>query len=256
MSANTQSPNTTTVIEFVKVKSWYIPADAKSYQTLRSLKVPLLKLHQDFIPTLQMVTRPAGIRARSIPIKEVMDKFMDKIGEIWLSKPGRRCRMNETRSVFHCKSTPKNRKSINKLDSLFQEFTSRWGFSYSPVFSETPKELKLVLDYKFDPSRSPVVPAVVEHQEPVFELELGFTKIKITFDVRRMMVPLRGRDDHRVVAPTAVGAPTHILEIFSKAGTGWIQVHTGSFTMDTIGDMSQFLGCLSVLHAQKSSIPS
>lgn len=253
MSENTQRPSP--VINFVKIKSWYVPADAESYQLLRSIKVPLLKVHQDFIPTLKLATEAKGIRAKSVPFSEVLSGFLDRIGSVWLSKPGRKCKLSEHRSQFTCPSTPKNRKSIAKLDSLFQEFTSRWGHSYAPVFSETPKELKLVLDYKFDPQRQPLVPSVTPEVEQSAELILGFTKIKITFDVRRVTAPTRSRGDVRGQAASAVGAPTHILEVFTKAGTDWVQVHTASFTHYSMGDLLPFLSCLGDLHNQQSSIP-
>ena len=242
------------IIEFVKIKSWYIPADARSYQLLVSVKVPLLKIHQDFIPTLELATKSRGIRARSTPFSDTLNKFLDKIGSIWISKDGRKCRLTENHSVFTCKASTVNRKAISRLEEIFQEFASRWALRYSPVFSESGKNLKLVLDYKFDPTKNPVIPSVVIEKEPEFEIILGFTKIKIKFDVQRSSTPTRSIGDVRSPAPVSMGAPTHILEIFAQAGTDWVQVHTASFTKFSMGDIVPFLGCLGNLHAQQSAV--
>ncbi len=252
MSENTQSPK---VVTFVKMKSWFIPMDAASYQLLRSVNVPLLKIHQDFIPTLQLAFKAKGIRAKSEPFSDILTNFLDRIGAVWLSKDGRKCKLSESRAVFTCPSTPKNRKSVAKLDHLFQEFMARWAHTYAPVFSETPRELKLVLDFKFDPQRQPIVPSADTDKEDSFEVILGFTKIKITFDVRRMIAPTRSRGDTRAQAPTFVGTPTNILEVFTQTGTSWTQVHTASFTHYQMGTLIPFLAGMGELHNMQSAIP-
>lgn len=250
MSENTQPQ----VIHFVKIRSWYIPADAESYRILVDLKVPLVKLHQDLIPTLQLATKPKGIRAKATPFKDIQIEFLDRIGETWLKQPGRKCSLGEKESRFSAPANRKNRKAIDSLDRIYQGFCARWGFSYHPIFSETPKDLKLVLRYKFDPERNPIVPSVVPVEKPVFEIELGFTRIRITLGVQRLSTPTRGRGGNRNDLPTPIGAPTHILEVATKAGTGWVPVHTGSFTAHTVGGLNSFLGCLGNLHSQKLSI--
>lgn len=230
MSEKTQPP---TVIKFVKIKSWFIPLDAECYQTLVSIKVPMVKLHADFLPTLQLATRPRNIRASSVPFSEIFNAKMDHIGGVWLSKPGRRCVITDTRSVFQCKSSEKNRKAIASLDSFFTGFCARWGLRYTPVFSETPNQLKLVVDYKFDPDLNPCIPNVIAEEEAAHELILGFTKIRLTF---------KKRGPNRV--------PYNHLQIFTKSGAEWLQIHTGSFSNKEIGDVGEWLTAIGALHSQ------
>lgn len=230
MSEKTQHP---TVIKFVKIKSWFIPFDAVCYQTLVSIKVPLVKIHADFLPTLQLATKPRNIRATSVPFAEVFNEKMDQLGGAWMSKPDRRCSITDSRATFQCKASDKNRKAISKLDNFFTGFCARWGLKYNPIFSETATHLKLVVDYKFDPDLNPCIPSVIPEENVKHEIILGFTKIVLTF---------KQKGANRI--------PYNHLQVYVKSGVEWLQVHTGSFTNKEIGDVSQWLTALGTLYAQ------
>jgi hypothetical protein len=230
MSEKTQYP---TVIKFVKLKSWFIPYDAECYRTLVSIKVPMVKIHADFLPTLQLATKPRNIRATSVPFSEIFNEKMDQVGGVWLSKADRRCSINETRATFQCKASDKNRKAISSLDTFFAGFCARWGLRYTPIFSETASQLKLVVDYQFDPELNPCIPSVIPEENVKHELVLGFTKICLTF---------KQKGNNRV--------PYNHLQIFTKSGVEWLSVHTGSFSNKEIGDPSAWLAALGTLYSQ------
>ena len=241
------------VIKFVRVKQWYIPEDAESYQLLRSAGVPLVKIHADFLPTLQLATKPRGIRAKSRPFSEVYAEKMDALGAQWLSKPERKCKIGDNRAVFSAPLTERNKKKINELDDFFTRFTSRWGFSYKPVYSESDKSVKLVVDLKFDPNKNPVVPSVSPPETQTHELELGFTKLRVTFNNKRTAPQFgnRATTDRGVMA---LGSPYSLLEVFVKAGTDWQLVHTGTFIADTVGSMDSWLQAMAVIHTEKKVV--
>jgi hypothetical protein len=208
------------IIKLVKIKQWYIPFDADCYQTLVRIKVPLTKIHQDFLPTLQLATGPRNIRAVSVPFSEIFNEKLDKVGSVWLEKPDRKCKITETRSSFVCDSNERNRKAIASLDNFLKQFCARWAFRYSAVFSETPSKLKLVVDHEFDQTLSPCVPSTLPVETSVYEVVLGFTKITVTTERKK-------------------GRVYNHLTVATQAGGAWIQVHTGSFI--DVGDQNVLL---------------
>lgn len=228
----------TQVIELVKIKSWYIPATPDAYQLLKSIKVPLLKVHKDFIPTLRLATDPRGIRARSIDFSTILHERLDKIGVQWKSKPGRTCKLTDNRLVFSAPCSDRNRRAVANLESAFARFCQRWGFRCVPLYSERDNKLRLVVDYSFDPGRNPVIDSAQVPAEQAFELVLGFTRIKLTFMDR----------------PTSQGQarpPLIHTEVSIQQGSDWKVVHTGTSTNNQIGDLSQFLTCLGRLHTNR-----
>ncbi len=249
MSEKTQPP----VINFVRIKQWYVPADADSYQLLKSVGVPMVRVHGDFLPTLQLVTKPRGIRAKARYFSEVYAEKMDALGAKWMSKPDRKCKISDSRAVFTAKLTPRNRIKINEIDDFFTRFTARWGFSYKPVYSESDKQLKLVVDIKFDPTKNPVIPSMVPPEQVVHELELGFSKIKVTFNNRRS-APQFGDRTNSDRGNHPLGAPYSLLEVFVKAGCDWQLVHTGTFIAETVGNMQSFLQALAVIHTSQKAV--
>lgn len=224
------SKKTQTVIDLVRVKSWYIPGNAESYQALKAASVPLLIFHKEFLPTLQLATKRAGLRARETLWTDIFAERMDKIGEQWKSVKDRNCKITNQKLVFLCKANEKNRKSISSLESSLAKFFARWSFSYKPTFSETNDRYKLVIDFRFDAELQPIVPVVPVDAKRVYELELGFSKISLTFyDKPSEDVKVRG-----------MIAPLVLMEVFTQTGSTWYPVHTSTFKPSQIGDVRSF----------------
>lgn len=243
----------TQVVNFVRIKSWYIPADAESYQLLKSVHFPLCKVSAEMLPALQLAMRPTGMRAKSESLTEtILHPYLDRIGAAWKSKEGRKCKITDKQLVFVAPLSAKNKKAINSLDDSLTRFFARWGFSYSPVYSDDNNgKCKLVVDFKFDPYRNPVIPNVDVSAPEVVELELGFTKLKITFGRRREAQPY-GERQHHLSGPKATGAPFHLLEVYAKAGAEWVLVHSGTFVDPSIGVMVPWLEAMSKIAATQT----
>ncbi len=231
-------PSEKTQIQLARIKSWYVPANTQSYQALRMLHMPLLKVHGEFLPTLEMAVHRSGQEYKVVPFSETLNAYLDKIGTVWQSRPKRKCLLGEQRLVFTAPMTLKNKEAVSKLDVSLARFFARWGFSYHPEYSSVGERLKLVVDYKFDPNRNPVIQSVEQEDVRPFELVLGFTKIKITF-----------RDKHQTgTAERKRSSPPIILvEVFTQSGSDWRLVHTSTCVDQQIGDTSQFLAALSIL---------
>jgi hypothetical protein len=224
------STKTHTVINLVRVKSWFIPGDAASYQALKEAAGPLLIFHKDFLPTLQLATRRHGIRAKETLWTDLFHKRMDLIGAAWKAKPGRNCRITDDKLVFQAKSSKRNRMAVAQLEASLAKFFARWSFRYRPVFSETADRLKLVIEFKFDPELQPIVPVVPVDVKRTYEMVLGFTKLSLTFyDKPSEDVKVRG-----------MIAPLVLLEVFTQTGNTWHAVHTSTFKPAQIGDIRGF----------------
>jgi len=234
MSQNTREPQ---IIELVKIRQWYVPADSSSYEILRGLKIPRLKIHRDMLPIIKMATGPRGIRARAKDFTEILNARLDKMGTQWQSRKGRKCRMTDKRLVFVAPSTEHNKKATAALEASFAKFCLRWGFKYVPNYSEKDGRLKLVVDYEFDPERNPVISDADKTEVSEFEVVLGFTKIRLTFN-------------SQLKAARGMPPVTH-LEVFEQAGTMWKPVHTGTFADQQIGALEPLMTALSSLYDRR-----
>lgn len=225
------STKTQQVVYLVKIKSWYLPKDAQSYDLLKKASVPLLIFHKDFLPTLQLATRRASLRAKEVLWSDVYNERMTKVGVQWKSKPGRTCKLGDSKLVFLAKSTASNRTALAALEGSLQKFFARWAFKYYPVFSETASQLKLVVDIKFDPGRLPVTPIELPEQKRIYELVLGFSKVRLSFYDK----------DVETLRKRGLIAPLVLLEMFTQAGTEWQLVHQSTTKPSQIGDITGFI---------------
>jgi len=232
MTEHTQDAN---VLNFVRIKSWYIPSDALCYAMLKKLGVPMLKIHADFIPTLGLLLKPKGFRAKSKNFNEIRDTFLDKLGTQWKSKDDRSCKLDDNTLVFTAVASKANKKSIAKVETLIHAFCSRWGFSCNSQFSELPKKLKLSVKYKFSSEAEPVIPNVDLPKQVSHEMILGFNKIRIS------VLP----------ATEKTKVQRSSLEVFVKAGTEWVAVHTSTFTDYEIGDVTDFAAAVGTLFTRR-----
>jgi hypothetical protein len=227
MSTKTQS-----VIDLVRIKSWYIPGSAQAYAALKASSMPLLIFSRDFLPTLHLAIRRSGAVTKEVPWDQIFGPAMDKIGLQWKSKQGRTCRITDNKMVFLCAPSEANRKAISSLDVCLRKFFARWAFRYHAEFSENATKFKLVVNFKFDPDTMPVMPVFEPEAEREYELVLGFTKMKLTFFDKRPNGPRFAN----------IIAPLVLFEVFTQAGSEWVPTFSSTCSPSQIGDVSQFAG--------------
>ena len=228
-----------TLIHFVKIKSWYVPADAFSYRTLRDIGFPLLKVHADFLPHLQRVTRPRNIRAKAESFTDVLKKQLQNLHSQWTKNSERICTFTKSRLTFIASLTPKHKELIDKIDAHLAKFFARYGFRYNPTYSETTLKAKLVVDYNFDAKLNPVIQISTPDTVTSHEVELGFTKIKLTF-----------HDKPKAAKERTPYPPYILLEVLSKTGDTWQTVHTAAFSDGQIGQLDTMLAGFGILHSR------
>ena len=143
---------------------------------------------------------------------------LDSLSLMWLKKEGRKCKSTDTRLSFTAPVTKQNKEAVAKLDNLLLTFFARWGFHYSPTYSEKNKFLKFVVDYSFA-KLTPVIPIVDDAVIPTeLDLILGFTKITLTFRQKDIL-----------------------LHIGVQAGTTWSRIHSATFLPSQVPDLKPFV---------------
>lgn len=173
------------VINLTRIKQWYIPADNEAYLTLKKHGVPLLKIHQNFLPTLRLLTQKHNIRGRVVDFnQDILDPFLERLGSLWNKKYGKATITNKV-MVFQAKDDKlvEAREAVPKLEERLRQFFDRWGFKFQCEFSEVKSRLKLHVEYWFDNNKSPVILMdEPEVEQPKVMLKLGFTRLVFAFD--------------------------------------------------------------------------
>jgi len=173
-------------IQLTKIKQWYIPVNTESYLALRSAGVPLLRIHQDFIPTLGLLVKNK-IRAKEVNFKTgILEPFLDKVGSSWLRKENRRCDIQATSMRFDAvkpESFEEAKETIPKLQAVLEKFFTRWGYGFTFDLSQIKTRMRLSVNYWLDSEKLPVIDIEQDVEElPPIPLKLGFTRLTFTFD--------------------------------------------------------------------------
>ncbi len=176
--------NSETVITLTKIKQWYLPVDAESYMVLRDAGVPLVRIHENFIPTLGLLTKKK-IRARTVDFNEtILHPYLDNLGAVWQKREHRKAMINNSVLRFettHASVYEKSKQSLDKLESSLRRFFTRWGYSAVFETSESRGKLRLHVSYKHDSTRLPIIPLIEDPTSlPVIRIDIGFVRISMT----------------------------------------------------------------------------
>lgn len=225
-NSNANKASEPKIIKLTKIKQWYLPVDAESYEILKQCGVPLIRIHENFLPTLGLVTKQKNIKAKSVNFTEsIMNPYFDKIGELWNSKPHRKCLI--TSSVLKFETTnPKilkrSKEHLEKIAASLRRFFTRWGYSCAIEISESRGRCKLHCAYKYSGDNLPVLPLVEDSTSmPTVKLKLGFTRISLVFMQREVEI-----------------------NIAKSAGGTWKSIDTSRCTYAQIGNVLPMLTAL------------
>jgi hypothetical protein len=214
------------VLKLTKIKQFYFPVDADDYKLLKAHGIPAIRIHENLLPTLGLVFKKYGIKPQPVPFGEaILDPYLDRIGTAWQSKEHRTASI--TKSVMKFETTKATvasqaREALHKLETSLRRFFQRWGYSASFELSEMRGKLKLHVNYKFDPERSPIIPLVEDPTSlPAIKIDLGFVRLTLTLMKREVEV-----------------------NIALAAGTGWNSIHTSRCLYSQISDVRPMLAGL------------
>lgn len=214
------------VVKLTKIKQFYFPVDAEDYKLLRSHGIPVIKIHENLLPTLGLLFKKNKIQPQSVSFNDsILDPYLDKLGETWQSKEFRVATI--TKSVMKFETTKasimqQSREALHKLETSLRRFFTRWGFSATFELSESRGKLKLHVNYKFDPLRDPIIPLVEDATSlPSIKLDLGFVRLTLTLMKREVEI-----------------------NIAVAAGTGWNSIHTSRCLYSQITDVRPMITAL------------
>jgi len=237
-------------LRLTRIKQWYFPVDLESYKLMKSLGIPLLRIHHDFLPTLRLVTKPKGIKGIEVPFQEeILDPFIESLVRTWKKKYGT-CIVDGSSMSFIAKDPEKIKaaeEAAPKLEGLLYDFFSRWGYTHTVQVSKSAsgKRLKVQVDFKFDPSRMPIMN--LESQvdaPPKVQLKLGLMRLTFTFDNPKGKIVL-GRAAPGVERPPKYIEPgyVHTLVEISQGGS-WTPYHSSKCTITQLSNVLPLVNAL------------
>lgn len=216
----------TSVVKLTKIKQFYMPVDADDYKLLRNLGVPVIRIHENLMPTLMLMFNKHKVKPQSVSFPDaIRDPYLDKIGETWQKKEHRKATIAKTWMKFettHASIQGPSREAMRKLEASLRRFFQRWGYSAAFEVSESRGKLKLHVNYRFDPERAPIIPLVEDATSvPQIKLDLGFVRLTLT------------------LMKTDVEVNVSIA-----AGTGWNSLYTSRCLYSQISDVRPMLAAL------------
>lgn len=216
-----------TAVKFTKIKQFYFPVDADDYRALRDQGIPLIKIHENLMPTLGLIFEKHGLVPQLIPFKDtILNPYLDRVGAAWQKREHRKATINKTWMKFettHASIQPEGREAMYKLEASLRNFFTRWGYAASFEVSESRGKLKLHVSYRFDPEAcAPVVPLAENPTSlPTIKLDLGFVRLSIT--------PMKKEVE---------------INVALAAGSGWNSIHTSRCLYSQISDVRPILKTL------------
>jgi hypothetical protein len=175
------------VIRLTRIKQWYIVADTESYLILKKLGAPMIRIHQTFLPTLQLLTKDKPIRIVGVNFNDaILEPFIDKATGTWTKKYGK-CTVTSKVMVFQAAGDKVKaaKEALPKLETVLQNFFNRWGYRFQLSYSEGKESsrIKLHVEYWFDAEKMPLIPLETPVEEiPKVQWDLGFTRLTFSFD--------------------------------------------------------------------------
>lgn len=173
------------IIQLTRIKQWYLPVDADSYNILKAAGCPLLRIHENFIPTLSLLTKPHHIKAQVVNFNDsILHPYLDELGARWQKKEFRKATINASILKFETTNASiqaSAKEALEKVETSLRRFFTRWGYQAVFEVSENRGKVKLHVTYKYDSTRMPVIPLVEDPLSlPTITLVLGFLRIRMT----------------------------------------------------------------------------
>lgn len=195
-----------TIIRLAQIKQWLIPADSESYKVLADVGIPLTIFHEDFLPTIKLVTDQHNIRGIGVNFKdEILDPFLSKVGTTWQKKAESATATIKSKDmVFEVSMKDpqfsKARASIDRMRDVLYDFFCRWGYCAVFDYSEVRNKAVLRVDYVHDPARQPIVGLNEKPESDSEKVQIALGGLRLTFkfdkfDQRSRKLPTKpGRD--------------------------------------------------------------
>lgn len=213
----------TRIITITKLKQWYLPVDAESYKILRSVGIPLIRIQENFMPTISFLAKKEKIKARVVDFNDtILHPYLDELGALWQKKDHRIATINSSVLKFetvHSSAAEQGRIAIPKVEASLRRFFTRWGYTASFEFSESRNKLKLHVNYKYDSNKLPIINLIEDATSlPVTRIDLGYVRISLTMGEKELET-----------------------NISIATGTTWQSIHTSRCLYSQVTDVRQMI---------------
>jgi hypothetical protein len=214
------------IIRLTKLRQWYLPVDAESYKILRSAGIPLIRIQENFIPTIGMLTKKKKIKARLVDFNDtILNPYLDELGMRWQKKDHRKATINSSVLRFetvHASAAEQARLAVPKIEASLRRFFARWGYTATYELSESRGKIKFHVAYKYDPNKLPIINLQEDPTSlPVARIDLGYVRISLTMGEKEL--------------ETNVSIAT---------GTTWQSIHTSRCLYSQVSDVRQIVNTL------------
>lgn len=214
------------IIRLTKLKQWFLPVDAESYKILRAAGIPLIRIQENFLPTIGLLTAKHKIKAKLIDFNEsILNPYLDELGTRWQKKDHRVATIRSNVLKFettHASAAESARIAVPKLEASLRRFFSRWGYTASFELSESRGKIKFYVSYKYDSNKLPIIHLQEDVTSlPVARIDIGFLRISLTMGEKEV--------------ETNVSIAT---------GTTWQSIHTSRCLYSQVSDVRQIVTTL------------
>ena len=177
-------PAQTRILKFTQIKQWYFPVDAESYKILVDMNFPLLRFHQNMLPTLKLICVKKGVRGQLVSFKDaLLDPFLDTAGTKWQCKSYRKAVIQSNTMTFtSTENLEASKKAAESLEGSLRRFFERWGYTATVEYSDTKTKCKLRVTYKFDSNRAPVL-SLVDTKESIPTIRFKVGHLRFNFQL-------------------------------------------------------------------------
>lgn len=225
--SNTEKPEKLNkVVKLTRIKQWYLPVDAESYKVLRSVGIPLIRIHENFLPTVGLLVKKHKIKLVPVDFVEaIMNPYFDELGTLWQKRDHRVATIKSSTLKFetsHTSAGEKAKLAIPKIEASLRRFFTRWGYTASYEFSESRGKIKFHISYKYEAHKLPIIHLVEDPTSlPSVQIDLGYVRISLTMGEKELAT-----------------------NISIATGTVWQSIHTSRCLYSQVSDVRQMITAL------------
>ncbi len=204
------------IVRFVKYKSWLLIADEESYKTTIAMGTPILKIHEDMVPSLKLLFKAHSLKGKREDFLEtVWTPFFEKFQAAWhVPEKGRQLKYEKFgRLQLICKA--KSEPVLNKALDALSQFLQRWSFISEFETKKRGVSISVTVSFAFSDRVQPLLKleeASLPEKEPNVQNIFEFGNIRFVFEERKGF----GKAPDYIIVKTE-----------SKSGDNWDCVHSG-----------------------------
>lgn len=212
------------VITLVKYKTFFMPRSGDDYALMRTLKMPVTRIHHSALGILKHQADKNGVRLKGVSWNSILGDATTRLASYW-NGDSFKSEFSKGRMLLntaHSSVLDVGRTKATVAQGAIERFLNRWGFVGEFNYSESRDKLQLVVDYKFSLNRTPAVEvAKTQEDAPSSTFTIGFTQFKFT------------QTDNYL-----------IWTLLTQVGAEWKEVRSGRSLLTEVSDPRDLIGGL------------